>query len=92
MVKASPVLRLVTLLESVSESVPMVSGVLGALPSMVMVPGPAPLSSSCPCVSWIVALPRLGSKTIVSEVPAAASVLAVTSAWRSDNSPATATA
>jgi hypothetical protein len=58
----------------------MVRGALGLLPSMVMVPAPAPLNSSGPCVRTMVLLPRLASKTMVSDCPAAASALAVASA------------
>lgn len=58
-------------------------------PSMVMTPVPAPLSSNWPPVRMIVWPPRLGSKVIVSEVPAAASRLAWATACHRESSPAT---
>ena len=47
------------------------------LSSIVMVPAPAPLSSSCPVFKVMVAPLKSAAKVMVSEMPLAASVLAV---------------
>src|SRR5579883_966713 len=67
-----------------------VIGKLGALPSMVITALPVAFSSRVPWVSLRVELPRLGSRVMVSEMPLAASALAAVTAWRRDNSLATA--